>query len=270
MMFDESLPRKIRVSIGSAVILGLTKGLLDAKPTTIYLLTYKMGKCSASCAFCPQSQKSDARSDMLSRIVWPIFQTEDVIRRIAEAFEKEKIKRVCIQALNYPWVQNDIICLAEKVRSVSQVPISVSCQPLNREDMSRLYQVGVNRVSIALDAVTEEIFSKTKGVLIGGPYTWERHFEALKEAVNIFGRGCVTTHLIVGLGEKEEDFVRMIQRCVDLGVYPAVFAFTPIPGTSMANHHQPSLSSYRRIQLAHYLMTNGIKHYKDMRFNDDR
>jgi biotin synthase len=268
MMFDESLPKKIRVSVGSAAILGLTKDLLDVNPTTIYLLTYRLGKCLANCAFCPQSRESGARSDMLSRVVWPVFPTEDVILRIAEAFEKEKIKRVCIQALNYPGVQNDLIGLAKKVRSVSHVPISVSCQPLNSKDMIRLFHVGVNRVSIALDAVTEEIFSKRKGVFMDSPYTWEGHFKALEEAVNVFGRGSVTTHLIAGLGEKEEDFVYMIQKCFDLGIYPAVFAFTPVPGTFMSNHPRPSLSSYRRIQLAHYLVTKGIKRYENMTFND--
>lgn len=74
-----------------------------------------------------------------------------------------------------------------------------------------------------------------------GPYAWEGHFKALRDAVEVFGRNSATTHLIAGLGEKEEDFVKMIQKCVDLGIYTALSAFTPIPGTVMANHPPPSL-----------------------------
>jgi len=265
---EASSPRKVRVSIGSAIVLGLTEGRLDAEPTTVYMLTYNRGKCSASCAFCPQSARSEARADLLSRVVWPAFPTRDVIPRIAQAFDQEKVKRVCIQALNYRGVQKDVIRLARRIRSQSRVPISVSCQPLKREDMHRLVQAGVGRVSVALDAVTRELFNEVKGASVGGPYTWEGHIEALKEAVEIFGRDHVTTHLIAGIGETEEDFVATIQRCVDLGVYPAIFAFTPIAGTVMADYSPPPVSYYRRLQLARQLIAHGIRRYEDMEFKE--
>ncbi|MCW4021263.1 MAG: radical SAM protein [Candidatus Bathyarchaeota archaeon] len=262
------MPKKVRVSIGSAVVLGLAKGRLDAAPTTVYLLAYRRGKCSAGCAFCPQSKTSSGRADMLSRVVWPVFQTEDVTPRVAEAFSEGKISRACIQALNYPTVQEDLVSLARRIRARSKVPISVSCQPLTNEGMIKLAEAGVKRVSIALDAVTKELFEKVKGTSVRGPYTWEGHLETLKGAAEVFGRDNVTTHLIAGLGENEEEFVRMIQRCVDSGIYPAVFAFTPIPGTVMANHPAPSLNYYRRLQIARHLIVHKTAHYEDMRFKD--
>ena len=269
-MQEDDLPKKIRVSFGSAVILGLADGRLDAEPTTVYMLTHKPGKCAASCAFCPQSKISEGRSDLLSRVIWPIFDTADVVERVEAAFADGKIRRVCIQALNYPRVQHHLVSLARKIRSLSDVPVSVSCQPLCSEDMLRLVEAGVGRASIALDAVTKELFEEVKGTLVGGPYTWKGHLKALKEAIEVFGKNHVTTHLIAGLGEKESDFVAMIQRCVDLGVYPALFAFTPIPGTAMADHHPPSLEYYRRLQLAHYLITRQETRYEDMSFRDNR
>jgi biotin synthase len=205
---------------------------------------------------------------MLSRVVWPVFQTADAVHRIAEAFGEGKIRRVCVQALNYPAVQGDVASLARRIRSLSDVPISVSCQPLKGEDMAKLAEAGVNRISIALDAVTAELFEKVKGASISGPYRWDEHFAALEEAVRVFGRGAVTTHLIAGLGENEAELVSMIQRCVDLGVYPALFAFTPIAGTAMATMPPPSLGYYRRAQLAHYLVTCGMKRFEEMKFRD--
>jgi len=77
-----SLPEKIRVSIGSAIVLGLTKGIMDAEPTTTYMLTYRPEKCSANCGFCPQARMSKSRADMLSRVTWPPFPTELVISKI--------------------------------------------------------------------------------------------------------------------------------------------------------------------------------------------
>jgi biotin synthase-related radical SAM superfamily protein len=262
----EELPKKVRVSVGSAIVLGLLTGRLDALPTTVYMLTYKRGKCSASCAFCPQSKTSSGRADMLSRVIWPAFPTTEVMAQIATNFKKDRILRVCIQALNYANVQRDLTFLAKKVRASCEIPISVSCQPLTRRKMQVLVEAGVNRVSIALDAVNENLFDRVKGAYLGGPYSWRSHLASLKEAVKIFGRNNVSTHLIAGLGEREEDFVRTIQKCVDMGVYPAVFAFTPVLGTIMENNPSPSVDCYRRLQLAQYLITHGLSCCQKMTF----
>jgi len=268
-MTEACLPERIRVSTGSAIVLGLLRGRLDAKPTTIYLLTYRDEKCSANCGFCSQSRTSKGRAGMLSRVTWPPFPTRQVLSRIEKIAETDAIKRVCIQALNYPTVFDDILSLVGEIKSRVKVPISVSCQPLDREKMEMLAEAGVDRISIALDAVTEEIFDKIKGRLVGGPYVWGRQREALREAVKIFGEGSISTHLIVGLGETDKEMVQMIQWCVDLGVYPGLFAFTPIPGTLLENSPQPSLSHYRRVQIAHYLITYGKTRCENMTFDDD-
>lgn len=262
--------RKVRVSVGSAVVLGLAKGVIGVEPTTAYLLTYFEERCRANCSFCPQARSSTSRADMLSRVVWPDFLVEDVIAGIKRAFMNGKIRRVCIQALNYPGVQDDILHLVRAILSQCSAPISVSCQPLDTDFMTELARSGVDRVSIALDAATEEIFSRVKGEMAGGPYRWDQHFKALKAALNIFGRGRVTTHLISGLGESEEEFISMVQRCFDMGVFPAVFAFTPIAGTRMAGRPKPPINSYRRIQIAHYLITRNLKRYEGMMFEGGR
>ncbi|MEM1585938.1 MAG: radical SAM protein [Candidatus Bathyarchaeia archaeon] len=261
---------RVRVSLGTAIVLGLSEGVIDAEPTTAYLLTYFEGRCTANCAFCPQARGSSSRTDMLSRVIWPDFRVEDVVAGIKRAFKQGKIMRVCIQALNYPDVHRDILLLVREIRDKCNVPISVSCQPLSSVEISALAEAGVERVSIALDAATEEIFSIVKGENVGGPYRWNQHFDALRAALKIIGRGRVTTHLIVGLGESEEEFIHMLQRSHDMGIFPAVFAFTPIPGTRMSSHPRPPIDSYRRIQVAHYLITRGLGRYENMRFKDGR
>jgi len=266
LMPTKKMPNKIRMSIGSAIVLGLSKGWLDALPITIYMLTYRRGKCSGSCAFCPQSKTSSGRADMLSRVIWPEFPTEEVITYLADAYKKGNILRACIQALNYPNVQRDLINIAKEIRVSCDIPISVSCQPLTRDMMQTLAEAGVNRVSVALDAVTNELFDVVKGATVGGLYKWENHLAALEEAVEIFGRNNVSTHLIAGLGEREEDFVKLVQTCVDMGVYPAIFAFTPINGTIMEHNSPPPIDYYRRLQLTQYLITHGLCRYEKMKF----
>jgi len=266
----QGTPEKIRVSVGSAIVLGLLKGRLDAAPTTVYLLTYREGKCLANCGFCPQARTSASRADMLARVTWPAFPTAQVIEKISLSMEKGDVKRVCLQALNYPTVFDDILHLTKLIRSRSDVPISVSCQPLNKAQMKELAHAGVDRISIALDAATELLFDKVKGASTQSPYRWQRQREALKEAVKVFGENQVYTHLIVGLGETERELSEAIQWCTDSGVYPSLFAFTPIPGTALENMLQPDIETYRRIQLARYLIVHRKTRFQNMKFDEER
>ena len=129
MTMQSGLPPKIRVSIGSAIVIGLINGRLDAKPTTAYLMTYKRGKCTANCSFCPQAKGSQGKADMLSRISWPIFPAEKVLKGLALAAAEGSIKRVCIQALNYPYVFSHILAIVKAAKQRVNSPISISCQP---------------------------------------------------------------------------------------------------------------------------------------------
>jgi len=185
----------------------------------------------------------------------------------ALAKNKERAKRVCVQAVNYPEVIEDILTIVSQIRSTTQVDISVSCQPVDRKALERLRDAGVDRISIPLDAAAPDLFSKVKGKIAEGPYTWTRHMQALREALRVFGAGRVTTHIIAGLGETDLEILKLIQEMVELGVYPALFAFTPIQGTRLENESPPSLSRYRLIQTARLLLVNRLGRFRDMRFD---
>jgi biotin synthase len=266
-MNQQKLPLKIRLSLGSAFLLGLQDGKQDSCPTTIYLLTYYKGKCIANCSFCSQSRSSKGRADMLSRITWPLYPTKEVISRIVKMRQKDLVKRICVQVLNYPDLSYHLLNLVREIKSRVDLPISISCQPLNLKLMKTLAEYGVDRISIPLDASTKKVFNAIKGSLIGGPYDWDKQRDALREAVKIFGDGYVSTHLIVGLGETEKEIVQTIQWCVNQKIYPGLFAFTPIPGTILENKTQPSILSYRRIQIAHYLITKRKTSLEKMMFD---
>ena len=264
---SQILNEQIRVSSGTAIVLGLLEGKLDAAPTTAYLMTYKKGKCSANCGFCPQARSSQSKAELLSRVSWPAFSISSVIGQIGNAFRAGTIKRVCIQTLNYPKVFEEICAFVKLLKSHVQVPVSVSCQPLDSQDMWNLNRAGVDRIGIAVDAATEKLFNEVKGEAAGGSYKWENEFVLLRMAIGIFGEGNVSTHLIVGLGETEKEAVSLLQTCVNMGVTPGLFAFTPIHGTAFAGRPQPQLEVYRRVQLARYLIVNALTRFENITFN---
>ncbi len=232
-------------------------------------MTYYSGKCLGNCSFCSQARLSGSRLELLSRVTWPAFPSNNVAAAIKTAFDGSRIRRVCIQALNYPGVFADLQALVKEIKRQSTIPISVSCQPLNKENILRLNDAGVDRLGIALDAATDAVFDAVKGKTAGGCYSWRRQFQLLGEALQVFGVGKVSTHVIVGLGETERETVEVLQRCVDMGVLPALFAFTPVRGTALEKHAPPVVEAYRRVQLARYLIVTGKSKASDMAFGED-
>jgi len=259
----KSMASDVRVAFGTGILLDLWEGQLAAAPTTAHFLTYHEGRCSANCKFCPQARESTADPRMLSRVVWPRCELEDVLAALKK--HHSRFKRICIQAVNYPSVVDDLCEFVAKVKGVCDLSISVSCQPLAASDVERLAAAGAERVSIALDVATPKLFERIKG----GGYTWERHLRALENARAIFNDG-ITTHLIVGLGESELEMVQTIQFLHDKGITIGLFAFTPIAGTPLAGRPRPNVMSYRRIQLARHLIVNGLSRVDGMKFDGDK
>lgn len=235
--------------------MGLETGELDECFSTAFLMTYTKGRCSANCAFCPQARESKSSSDRLSRISWPVYSWDDIVGQFSE---ESPFKRICIQVLNSPNIVDDVERIVTKLRDTTQIPISVSIHPLSVDEMMRLHAAGATGIGIALDACTETLFNKIKGEERESPYRWQSHIEALSNALAVFGEGNVATHLIVGLGESEEEIIRFLKEMKRLKVRVGLFAFTNIRGTALEHWSQPDVTTYRRVQVVHYLLNNGI------------
>lgn len=264
---DFKNPTMIRVSSGTEITLGLRKGSLDVEPTTAYLLTYHPHRCTANCSFCTQARESTSDPNLLSRVSWPPHPLPTVIEALANV-EEGRVRRVCIQTVNYSQVINDIADVVSAIKERATLPISISCSPLEEAELDRLLEVGVERICIPLDAATEEIFDRVKGAGVGNTFTRGQGLTALKAALKWFGKGRVGSYIMVGLGETEQEAVGSIQELKDLGVHCSLFAFTPVSGIPMENQPKPSLEAYRRIQLACFLIGAGIAEYKRMSFKD--
>jgi biotin synthase-related radical SAM superfamily protein len=258
----------IRVSVGTAATLGILEYRVDAIPTTAYLMTHTSERCTANCAFCAQARTSQAPADRLSLVTWPIFPFSKILSKFSEKRQNLPFKRICIQTIIYPHLKDDLIFIISRIRkSVPQLPISVALPPVSEAFLSKLKDMKVNRVGISLDAVTPKLFNAIKGSKVNGPFTWKNHLHALESAITIFGSNQTTTHIMVGLGEKEDDVIKCIQQLTDKGITIGLFPFTPLPGTLLAQHARPSLAQYRRLQLAHYLIKHNIVRAEQMTFS---
>lgn len=143
-------------------------------------------------------------------------------------------------------------------------PISVSAQPFSLEEMHDLSK-HVDRISISLDCFTRDLFNCYKSY-----YDWDLHWTRLKKAVEIFGKDHVISHVIVGLGETEQEAVETMYDLFNIGATPSLFAFTPIKGTYLESMRSPDLGQYRRIQIARYLLSKKMIEPSEICYRDGR
>jgi len=260
------LTDEINVSIGTATVLGLADIRMDAAPTTAYLMLG--GRCRMACAFCAQARtslalslsKGSAQAINLSRITWPPFDEKEVLGRLDEAAARGDFRRVCLQVTVGQGYFRRTLELVEAVRGVCDLPVDAAILPHNVDQVEALLNAGVEHIGFGLDAACERVFRRVKRG------NWERNLELIEEAARRFP-GHVAVHLIVGLGETEREMAEMIQRMHDLGVVVGLFAFTPVRGTAMQDQPPPPLDTYRRMQVARYLITHDLATLGDFSFS---
>ena len=134
----------------------------------------------------------------------------------------------------------------------AELPVSVSFSASSSvEHVGALIEAGADRVALPLDAASPSLHEKVKG------HSMERALALIRECAARYP-GRISTHLIAGLGESEEELLRLAAEMMGIGVTCGLFAFTPIPGTRMADVSPPPLDSYRRVQVGMWQLRQGV------------
>ncbi len=217
----------------------------ESLPTTAYLLQFSSTGCSAGCRFCPQSTRSSASKNLLSRITWPVVELDEIVPGL------RRFKRICFQTVLKPGYLKESIRVVRKL-SESGVPLSLAITPVEKDVLRELKDAGVERLGVGLDAASERVFD-----LMNKPFSWATYLDFIKDGVSIFGRGKVHVHLIVGLGERMEELVETMKLIRSIGASTALFAFTPVRGIRL-NTGSPDLLAYRRAQIIRFVVDEGI------------
>lgn len=154
-----------------------------------------------------------------------------------------------------------ILCeSAEGVKARVDLPIQGQCEPPDKDAwFQRMKDAGIDSLGMHLEAVSEEVRAE---VMPGkAQVSVERYFEAFEAAVEVFGRGEVSTYILAGLGDSKEQIIDMSERLIKTGVYPFVVPFVPISGTPMESHPTPSAGFMHEVlmPIGKMLRESGIK-----------
>lgn len=255
-------PHYLRMSLAAAMTLGLKRGLFyrNARLYCInLLLTYKEG-CLAKCAYCGLSSKRPGTYGQKSfiRVTWPTYSLDEIVERIGQ--REAKIKRICISMITRKRAVSDTIKICTILRSSFDIPVSLLISPtvLKAHDLLNFKKSGADKIGVAIDLATQDLFNRYRGKGVFGPHKWGRYWKCLADSIKIFGLSNAGAHFMVGMGETEQEMASAIQKVRDMGGQTHLFSFFPEPGSSMGHASPPPIDQYRRIQLARYLIDNDI------------
>ncbi len=268
-------PIYIRTSLAAAMTLGFERGSFfrGAQLHCINLLMIYKSGCSAACAYCGLSReyasKHNSGEGTFIRVSWPTYALDEVIGAM-KSDRCKHVERVCISMVTNPRAVKDLLIITRKIVDSVYLPISALIAPstsINHHWLHELHGCGTDHVGIAIDAATPAIFDSLRGHGVNGPHRWDRYWDIVNDASEVFGPVNVGIHLIVGLGETEEEMGRIFQKCVDLGV--AIQLFSHFPESTMMNPFlaQPPIGQYRRMQVLRHLLTQDLTDFKKLTFN---
>ena len=270
-------PEYVQMSTAAAITLGLVPGKMHRTSCTHclnLLVTYPEG-CRANCAYCGLARHREEARDYADRnfirVDWPTARYDEVIERVKAGGDRGQFQRMCISMITHPNSDADTRVLLKKwAKAVPHVPVSILSNPTTMEkaDLVELKALGADIFTVALDAVTPEIFERTRGKTVESPHRYEKYWQAIEWAAEVFGPEKFGAHLICGMGETEREILEVCQRIKDMGGHNHMFAFFPERGSLMEDWPACDRGQWRRVQLARFVIDYAGGHLTQMGFDD--
>ncbi|MDH3499384.1 MAG: radical SAM protein [Acidimicrobiia bacterium] len=267
-------PDWVRISTASAIALRFRSGRFE-RPFDFgginLLLNYTSG-CRSDCSYCglARTRPGDYQDKSFIRVEWPLVETDDLVDRMAKY--ESTLTRLCISMVTHGQAYAHTFDITERIRAKVATPLSILVAPptLSRDRLETFHALGVDMIGIGLDAVTEELFRRHRTIVpSGGGLNWEKYWEVVDDARDLFGPWKVNCHTLVGLGETDLDMIDLFIRLCDRQIFPYLFCFNPEPDSRLGEEPKAPIDRWRRIQLAKHLVETEDFRWDRFGFSDD-
>ncbi len=266
-------PDWVRISMASAYALRFQSGRFgrdfDFGGINL-LLNYDEG-CLSDCGFCglARTRPGTYEDKSFIRVDWPLVSTDELVDRMVK--HHDKLTRLCISMVTHGHAYRDTCDITRRIVERITAPLSILVAPptLNRDRLQEFKRLGVDMIGIGLDAVTEDLFRSIRTDVPAGGLKWDKYWQTVGQAREIFGPWKVNVHTLVGLGERDADMVDIFCRLRDEQIFSYLFCFNPEPDSRMADHPKSPIARWRRVQLARHLVEVEGYGMADFSFDDE-
>jgi radical SAM protein (TIGR04043 family) len=215
----------------------------DVLATTVLQTCIRYGKRETACQFCAIGQSLAAKSTIAEKTPSQLAEVA------AAAVELDGVRHAVLTTGTPPTPDRGARVLADAARAIKRsaaIAVQAQCEPPG--DLSwidRMADAGVDALGMHIEAVTESV---RRTIMPGkAEVPLSAYYRAFAHAVNVLGRGQVSTYILAGLGDPPEAILAACRELVALGVYPFVVPFVPIGGTPLQHHPPPDAPMLGRI-----------------------
>lgn len=207
----------------------------DVLATTVLQNCIRYDQADTSCQFCSIGQSLAAGRTVAHK-------TPAQLAEVAKAaVELDGVKHMVMTTGTPATSDRGAAVLCDSVKAVKaavDLPIQVQCEPPRELIwLDRLKQAGADSLGLHLEVVHPDI--RKRIMPSKANISVDEYMKAFAYAVPIFGRGQVSTYILAGLGDSQEDILTICDELIELGVYPFVVPFVPISGTALEHHPSP-------------------------------
>ena len=163
------------------------------------------GGCRFDCAFCSLGGKKGTAS----------LEPEKASEMILNAWSKGEIESAAITSGVMSSSSETAEKMAEvvkRVRKDASLPLGVEPYLEDIAQVQELHSAGADEMKINIHSWNREIFRK-----ICPGWDFDRTLEMVEEACAVFGKGNVSSNILFGLGESDQDIVGGIEHLASLG-----------------------------------------------------
>ncbi|HSH13060.1 MAG TPA: MSMEG_0568 family radical SAM protein, partial [Desulfurivibrionaceae bacterium] len=211
--------------------------------TTVLQTCVRYRNRATSCQFCAIEESLEAGRTIAHK-------TPEQLAEVAEAAVRlDGIEQMIMTTGTPKTLDRGAAVLTQSaaaVRARVNIPIQAQCEPPDDDAwFQRLKNAGVDALGMHLEAVSDRVRQAIMPGKASVPLS--RYMSAFEAAVEVFGRGNVSTYILAGLGDTEEEILAMALRLIDMGVYPFVVPFVPVAGTPLAHYPMPDPAMLDRL-----------------------
>ena len=127
--------------------------------------------------------------------------------------------------------------IVKAIREVSDLPIGIQIEPpLDESWLKRIHEIGVDTIGIHIETADSDI----RAEMCPGKYQYadlDRYRKVWKIAVDLFGRGNVSTFILHGLGEELDSTLELVNELAEIGVLSVVTPIRPAKDSQLGDYN---------------------------------
>lgn len=232
----------------------MVERILAHAPEQLFLLLYK--NCSSGCLFCPLTYTSNNSHYSWEKIYHKILQN------ISHGIKSISFTTSCPRGKTQDELVDEIADIAIKTQESfgGDIPLGASLKTPTKKQLLRLKEAGIAEMRLNL-----ETYNMTLAHYLIPNKDVNKILCSIEDAVNIFGKEKVSSNIIIGLGESDDDILDGVNKLAEIGALSTLYPYDMIENLHvqfkrpLANRIYYLATEHKKILHKHNLNPLGAK-----------